>query len=240
MLARADTALDLGALELVLHALGVGVVLLLLGLLLPVGRGPEDDVFADGRGVAGWAGRVVGRQAELGPLLALGDARVDDLAVGDEADAPCRLDRLALVIQAVGDDGLGAVAVLDGLVWGQSGGDGLVVLIVIGPVARRQEGKVRWVSGRGRFKGKAWMCWWRDADVHHRGHTRLPMRLARSHRSCLQRWAGKERGRSSAARAEAYRAVLLLVIAAMVTDHTISKTICFVSVDAVREWIGRV
>lgn len=60
MLAVADTALDLLVLELVLHALGVGVLALVLGLLLPVGRGAEDDVLAHRRGVGHGAQGVAG------------------------------------------------------------------------------------------------------------------------------------------------------------------------------------
>lgn len=134
MLLGADTALDLLVLELVLHALGVGVLALVLGLLLPVGRGPEDDVLAHGRGVGRGARRVAARQAELGPLLALGDAGVDHLAVGDEADAAGGLDRLAVLVQAVRDDGLCAVAVLDGLVAREGGAWYFFVVVIVGPV----------------------------------------------------------------------------------------------------------
>lgn len=113
MLAVADTALDLLVLELVLHGLGVGVLALVLGVLAPVGRRPEDDVLADGGGVGGRAHGVLGGGAKLGPRLALGHAGVDDLAVGDVADAPCGLDLLAVVVVAVLDDGGAAVLVLD-------------------------------------------------------------------------------------------------------------------------------
>lgn len=135
MLAGTDTTLDLGAAQLVLHALRVGVLLLLGGLLLPVRGRAEDDVLADRSRVGGGAGAVVGREAELGPLLALRDARVDHLAVRDEADAAGRLDGLVLLVEAVGDDRLGAVAVLDGLVGGQGGVHHLLVVVVISPVA---------------------------------------------------------------------------------------------------------
>jgi hypothetical protein len=113
MLAVADTALDLLVLELVLHGLGVGVVGLVLGLLAPVDRGPEDDVLADGGRVGRRPGRVVGRVAEFGPRLALGHARVDDLAADHVAHAPRRLDLLPQVVVPVLDDGPRAVLVLD-------------------------------------------------------------------------------------------------------------------------------
>lgn len=134
MLLRADTALNLLVLELVLHALGVGVLALVLGLLLPVGRGPEDDVLADRGGVRGGSRGVVARQAELGPLLALGDARVDHLAVGDEADAAGRLDGLPVLVEVVRDDGLCAVAVLNRLVAGERGRGDFFVVVIVGPV----------------------------------------------------------------------------------------------------------
>lgn len=49
MLAVTDTALDLLVLQLVLHASGVG--LLLLGVLAPVRAGSEYDVLANGGGI---------------------------------------------------------------------------------------------------------------------------------------------------------------------------------------------
>lgn len=82
----------------------------------------------------GGASAIVGRQAKFGPLLALGDARVDDLTVCDQADAAGGLDCLALLVEAVRDGSLGAVAVLDGLVGGERGGLFLDV-VVVGPVS---------------------------------------------------------------------------------------------------------
>lgn len=135
MLARTDSALDLGAAQLVLHGLGVGVLLLLGRVLLPVGGRAEDDVLADGGGVGGGAGRVVGGQAELGPLLAGGDAGVDDGADDGGADALGDLNGLALVVVLVEYACLCAVAVLDDFLGGQRGGGGFyVVVVVVGPV----------------------------------------------------------------------------------------------------------
>lgn len=135
MFAAADTALHRLVLEFLLHALRVGVLGLVLSLLLPVCRWAEDDVFADRGGIVGGSVAVVGRQTKLGPLLALGDAGVDDLAVGDETDAASGFDGLALLVQAVRDGRLGAVAVLDGLIWGQGGGGFLGIVVVVGPVS---------------------------------------------------------------------------------------------------------
>lgn len=133
MLAVADAALDLLVLELVLHGHGVGVGLLVLGVLAPVGRGAEDDVLADRGGVVGRAEGVLLRGAELGPALALGHARVDDLLVRDEADAAGRLDFLAVFVVAVLDHGGGAVFVGD-LLDGGEFRDRLVKVLVVGPV----------------------------------------------------------------------------------------------------------
>lgn len=136
MLSRTDSALDLGAAQLVLHSLSVGVLLFLLCILLPVGRGAEDDVLADGGGVGSGSGRVVGGQAELGPLLAGGDAGIDDGADDGGSDALGHLDGLALVVVLVEDACLCAVAVLDDFLGGQRGGGGFyVVVVVVGPVA---------------------------------------------------------------------------------------------------------
>lgn len=137
MLSTADTTGDGLVLELLLHALGVGVLGLILGLLLPVGAGTEDDVLAHRGGIVCGAGAIAGRQTELGPLLALGDTGVDDLTVCNEADTAGSLDGLSVLVEVVGDDGLGTVAVLDGLLWGDSGGGGGHVLdvVIVGPVS---------------------------------------------------------------------------------------------------------
>lgn len=131
MLAVADAALDLLVLELVLEL--VLLVALLLGLLAPVEARPEDDVLADRGGVRGGTGPVLGALAELGPRLAVGDARVHRLGVGDEADAAGRLDLLVVVVEAEGDDGLGPVLVVDGLGGRQLRAD-LLDVVVVGPV----------------------------------------------------------------------------------------------------------
>lgn len=133
MLAVADTALDLLVLQLVLHGLGVGVLALVLGVLAPVEGRLEDDVLADRGGVGGRTGAVLGAKAELGPRLAVGDAGVDDLAVGDVADASCSLDLLAVVVQAVLDDGRAAILVGD-LLGGREFGGGLLELVIVGPI----------------------------------------------------------------------------------------------------------
>ena len=133
MLAVANTALDLLVLELVLHGLGVGVLVLVLGVLAPVDAGLEDDVLADRRGVWGRALGVLCAEPELAPRFALRHARVDHLAVGDEADPPCGLDFLAIVVDLVLDDGGAAVLVGD-LLRGRELEGCLVEVLVVGPV----------------------------------------------------------------------------------------------------------
>lgn len=140
MLAVADTTLDLLVLELVLHGLGVGVLVLVLGILAPVDGGLEDDVLADRSRVGRGAGAILGAAAELGPGLALGYPRVDHLAVGDEADSPGRLDFLALVVDPVLDDGRAAVFVVD-LLGGRELEGGLVEIFVVSPVVSVFRGK---------------------------------------------------------------------------------------------------
>lgn len=130
MLAVADTALDFFVLELVLHSLSVGVLALVFGLLLPVDRGAEDDVLADGGGIGGWARGVLSRGAELRPCLALRHQRAHHLAMGDVPDAPRRFDLLAVLIVAVLNDGRAAVFVLDLLGRRQVVGRLLNVLVI--------------------------------------------------------------------------------------------------------------
>lgn len=98
MFSVTDTALDRLVLELLLHGVGVGVLRLVLRVLAPVGAEAEDDVLADRRRVGLGAGAVLLGQAKLGPGLALGHARVHDLAVCHEADAASRLHFLAVVV----------------------------------------------------------------------------------------------------------------------------------------------
>ena len=131
MLAAADTALDLLVLELVLELLLLGV--LLLGVLAPVDAGAEDDVLAHRGRVGGRTGGVLSALAELAPCLAVGDAGVHRLLVGDVAHAAGRLDLVAVFVDTVRDDGLGAVLVGDGLGRGQLGG-GVFDVVVVGPV----------------------------------------------------------------------------------------------------------
>lgn len=138
MLAVANTALDLLVLELVLHGLSVGVLALLLLVLAPVHARAEDDVLADRGGVGCGTDRVARAVAKLAPGLALGDAGVDLFRVRGVADAAGRLDLLVLLVEAVRDDGLGAIPVADGLRRGKVGGGDVIDVFVVGPAGRKE------------------------------------------------------------------------------------------------------
>lgn len=131
MLSSTDTALDLLALQLVLHRSSLW--LLLLGILAPVDAWLEDDVLADGGGVHSWSSLVLSGKSELAPLLALRDTRGDDLLHNGCADAARGLDLLAIIVQAICDDRLGSILVGGDLLWWEFEG-GVVELFVIGPV----------------------------------------------------------------------------------------------------------
>jgi hypothetical protein len=133
MLAVADTALDLLVLELVLHGLRIGVGALVLGVLAPADARPENHVLGNGSRVGRRARAVVGTGAKLAPALTISHARVDLFRVRNVADAARRLDFLALVVDTVCDDGLGAVLVGDCLRRWQLGGR-LLDIIIVGPV----------------------------------------------------------------------------------------------------------
>ena len=131
MLASTDTALDLLALQLVLHRSRLW--LLFLGILAPVHAWLEDDVLADGGGVHSWSSLILSGESELAPLLALGDSWGDNLLHDGCADAARGLDLLAIIIQAVCDNRLGSILVGSDLLWWEFEG-GIVELFVIGPV----------------------------------------------------------------------------------------------------------
>jgi len=130
MVAAANTALDLCALEvrlLLLH------LVLVLGARLPVRHGAEDDVLGNAGGVCLRAERLALILAEFGPRLALGDAGIYDLLDDRLLDAAGRLDFLAVFADRVGDEGLGSILVLNDLLLGEGLG-GVVLLSVVGPV----------------------------------------------------------------------------------------------------------
>lgn len=151
MLAVTDAALDLLVAKLVLHRLGVGVRLLVLGVLAPLVARPEDDVLADGGRVGHGGARVLCAVAELGPRLAVRHARVHPLGVRRVADAAGRLDLLALLVDVVVDDGLGAVLVAERLGGRELRAHDLVHVLIVGPVL--PWGASAWGGGRPRWRG---------------------------------------------------------------------------------------
>lgn len=133
MLSGTDTALDLLVLELVLHATLLAAILLgLLGLCLPVGARTENDVLADGGGVERGTSGVALFVAKLGPGSAFSDLGVHIFADNGGLDASGDLNLLVIVVEAVRDDGLGAIFVGNDLLRGESGG--VVKFLVVGPV----------------------------------------------------------------------------------------------------------
>lgn len=133
MLSGTNTTLNLLVLQLILHAaLLTAILLSLLGLSLPVDAGAEDNVLADGGSIECRTGRVALLETELGPRAALGDLRVDVFADHGGLDAAGNLHFLVVIVEAVGDDGLGAIFVGDHLLRGERGG--VVEFLVIGPV----------------------------------------------------------------------------------------------------------
>jgi hypothetical protein len=129
MVAAANTALDLCALEVLLLLLHF---VLVLGARLPVRHGAEDDVLGDAHSISLRSGRLALFLAKFGPRLALGDARVHDLLDDGLLDAARGLDSLAIFADGVGDDGLGAILVLDDLVLRK--GLRRVLVLLFGPV----------------------------------------------------------------------------------------------------------
>lgn len=133
MLARADTALDLLVLELVLHAsLFAAGLLGLRRLHLPVDAGAEDDVLADGGRVERRPRRVALLVPELRPSPPLRDPRVHLLPHHVRLDPPRHLHLLPVVVEPVRHHRLRAVFVRRHLLRGERGG--VVELLVVGPV----------------------------------------------------------------------------------------------------------
>lgn len=141
MLSGTNTTLDLLVLELVLHAALLAAVLLgLLGLCLPVNAGAEDDVLADGGGVEGGTGGVALLVSELFPFAAFGDLGVDVFTDHCGLNPAGDLHFLVVIVETVGDDGLGAVFVRDHLLRGERGG--VIEFLIVGPVGAAGNWKV--------------------------------------------------------------------------------------------------
>lgn len=134
MLAIADTTLDFLILELIPHAAVPALFLLLfLAVFLPCHAGSEDDVFAHAGRVETGAGSVAFLQAEFRPRATFGNTGVDGFASNGGADTAGGFHSLAVVVEAVRDDGLGAVFVCGDLLWRKTGG--IVEFFIVGPVA---------------------------------------------------------------------------------------------------------
>ena len=133
MLSTANTTLDLLVLELVLHAALLGAILLFfLSIGLPVNGGTEHNVLADGGSVEGGTGGVALLESELFPFAAFGDLGVDVFADNGGLNSAGDLHFLVVIVEAVGDDGLGAILVRDHLLRGERGG--VIEFFVVGPV----------------------------------------------------------------------------------------------------------
>ena len=142
MVAAANTALDLCALEvrlLLLH------FVLVLGARLPVRHRAEDDVLGDAGGIclrAEWLALIL---PELGPLLALGDTGVHNLFDDRLFDTAGSLDLFAVLADGVGDDSLSPIFVLDDLVLGKSLGG--ILVFFFGPVGSPVVMSKSWRAG---------------------------------------------------------------------------------------------
>lgn len=138
MLSTANTTLDLLVLELVLNAALLGTLLLFfLGVCLPVNLGAEHDVLTYGGGVKGGTRGVALLETELLPFAAFGDLGVDVFADDGGFNSTGDLHFLVVIVETVGDDGLGAVLVRDHLLRGERGG--VIEFFVVGPVGAAGE-----------------------------------------------------------------------------------------------------
>lgn len=138
MLSAANTTLDLLVLELVLHAaLLAALLLFFLGVRLPVDGGTEHNVLTHGGGIEGRSRGVALLETELLPFAAFGDLGVDVFADDGSLNSAGDLHFLVVIVETVGDDGLGAVLVRDHLLRGERGG--VIEFFVVGPVGAAEE-----------------------------------------------------------------------------------------------------
>ena len=118
MVALANTTLDLCVLEF-------GLLLRLVALVLvagfPVRYWPEYNVLSHGDRICLWAGWLALFLTKLGPLLSLSHTGVYNLLDDRLLDAPGGLVLLAVFADAVGDDCLCSVLVLNDLVGWEGG-----------------------------------------------------------------------------------------------------------------------
>ena len=152
MLSAANTTLDLLVLELILHAALLAAVLLRLrGLCLPVDAGSENDVLTDGGSIERGSGSVALLETELGPGPPLRNLGVHMFPHDGGLDPAGDLHLLALVVEAVRHNGLGAIFVRCDLLRGERGG--VIELLVVGPVGAAAESYKIFMSGDFRRRG---------------------------------------------------------------------------------------
>jgi hypothetical protein len=146
VVSAANTTLDLRILERILL---LDVLALLLIARLPSGNGPEEDVLGHGSRVGLRTCGLALFGTELGPLLALSDARVYDGFDRRLLDAACGFDLLAVFAERVGYDGFAAVFVLGDCLLGELE---RVFVVFFGPV-----GAAVGVCVSGLFEMKVYM-----------------------------------------------------------------------------------
>lgn len=130
MVSAANTTLDLGILEVVLL---LRLLALILCARLPSCDRPEQNVLSNGGRIGLWTEGLSFFLSELGPMLALGDTRVDDGFDGRFLDAACGFDLFAVFAERVGDYCLAAILVFGDGLRGKGGGE-LGVVLLFGPV----------------------------------------------------------------------------------------------------------
>lgn len=152
VLSAANTTLDLLVLELILHAALLAAVLLRLrSLCLPVDAGSESDVLTDGGSIERGSGSVALLETELGPGPPLRNLGVDMFANDGGLDPAGDLHLLALIVEAVRHNGLGAIFVRCDLLRGERGG--VIELLVVGPVGAAAESCKNFMSEDSRRRG---------------------------------------------------------------------------------------
>lgn len=130
VLAITDPTLDFFVLEFLFDV--ILLRLLVLAIFFPSHAWPEDDVFAHACRVERGTRRVTFFAAELSPGAPLGDTRIDGFLDNRGSDAAGGFHFFAVVVEAVGDDGFGAIFVRGDLLWRE--GWRIVELFVVGPV----------------------------------------------------------------------------------------------------------
>jgi hypothetical protein len=146
MFSATDSTLDLLIFELVLHASLIHLLFLCVGL--PVDAWSEGDVLAHARRIERRPSRMTLLEPEFGPSFALRHSRVHSLFHDGRLDLARGLDFLAVVVEAVRDDRLGAVFVGEDLLGRKR--RGVVEFFVVGPVFA-----ARWRALVGHFADKA-------------------------------------------------------------------------------------